>query len=70
MKAILVGTALAVVFASCAGAAEVKQEPSDPVIKVQKVSDSERDKGWVCIIPPTRGEIRCMPGTGGKRFKR
>ncbi len=70
MKAILIGTALAVAFASYAGAAEVKHEASAPVLKAQKVSDSEMDKGWVCIVPATGGPIRCMSGTGGKRFKR
>jgi hypothetical protein len=70
MKAILIGPALAVAFASYAGAAEVKHEAPAAVVKAQTVSDSEMDKGWVCIVPATSGEIKCMSGTGRKRFKR
>ena len=45
MKAILIGTALAVAFASYAGAAEVKQAKSPtPAMKAQKMSDAEMDK--------------------------
>jgi opacity protein-like surface antigen len=44
MKAILIGTALAVAFASYAGAAEVKQAKSLAPVKAQKMSDTEMDK--------------------------
>jgi hypothetical protein len=45
MRAIFIGTALAVAFASYAGAAEVKQAKSPaPAVKAQKMSDAEMDK--------------------------
>ncbi len=54
MKAILIGIALAVGFASYAGAAEVKQDTA-PVVKTQKMSDSELDKVTAGGMPdPTR----------------
>jgi hypothetical protein len=45
MKAILIGTALALAFASYAGAEEMKQAKSPaPVVKAQNLSDAEMDK--------------------------
>jgi hypothetical protein len=45
MKEILIGTALALAFASYAGAVEMKQAKSPaPVVKAQNLSDAEMDK--------------------------
>jgi hypothetical protein len=45
MKTLTIASALAVAFASYAGAAEVqKNKPSLTIVKVQKMSDAEMDK--------------------------
>ena len=58
MKALILATAMAVGFASTAGAAEVKKSTTvpAPVVKAQKMTDADMDKVTAAGVPAFTGQ--------------